>query len=60
MDLLAILPFYFSTVIDLRSIRIFRLLRLLKLFYFNQSIIIMKKAFIKIKSELLVFFSLPY
>ena len=32
IDLLAVLPFYLSTSIDLRSIRIFRLFRLFRIF----------------------------
>ena len=55
--LLAI-PFFILSGIDLRSIRIFRLLRvfrILKLFRFNDSIITMKKAFLNIKNELLLF-----
>ena len=58
IDIIAILPYYILAGIDLRSIRIFRLLRMfriLKLFRFNNSIIIMKKAFTNIKDELLLF-----
>ena len=55
VDLVAILPFYISSGIDLRSIRSVRLLRLVKLFRFNKSLILLKKAFIKIKNELSLF-----
>ena len=36
IDLIAIAPFYLSGVIDLRSLRVVRLLRILKLFRFNE------------------------
>ncbi len=58
VDIIAILPYFILSGIDLRSIRIFRLLRvfrILKLFRFNDSIITMKKAFLNIKNELLLF-----
>lgn len=58
IDLLAILPFYLSTGIDLRSIRVFRLLRLfrmLKIVRYSKAIQRFKKAFLLIKSELVVF-----
>ena len=35
IDLIAILPFYITTGIDLRSIRVFRFLRLFKVFKFD-------------------------
>lgn len=58
VDLLAILPFYLSTGIDLRSIRIIRALRIfriLKLVRYSRAIQRYKNAFISIKSELSVF-----
>tara|TARA_B100000315_G_scaffold103475_1_gene94827 strand:+ start:749 stop:1453 length:705 start_codon:yes stop_codon:yes gene_type:complete len=58
VDIIAILPYFILSGIDLRSIRIFRLLRvfrILKLFRFNDSIITLKKAFLNIKNELLLF-----
>lgn len=58
IDLGAILPFYLSTGIDLRSIRIFRLFRLIrifKLFRYNKAINRYKAAFALIKEELTIF-----
>lgn len=58
VDLLAILPFYLSTGIDLRSIRIFRLFRLFrafKIFRYNSALKRFRMAFISIKEELIVF-----
>ena len=58
IDLLAILPFYISTGLDLRSIRAFRLLRLfriLKLFRYNQAIRRFHRAIIIAKEELILF-----
>ena len=55
IDLIAILPFYLPTGIDLRSVRAVRLLRLVKLFRFNKSLTILKTAFLKIKNELILF-----
>jgi voltage-gated potassium channel len=58
IDFLAILPFYLSTGLDLRAIRIFRLLRLvqiLKLFRYNQAIRRFKIAFTIAKEELILF-----
>ena len=59
IDLLAILPFYLSFGIDLRSIRIFRLFRLFRIFKmlrFNQAILHFSKAMKSIKEELILFF----
>jgi voltage-gated potassium channel len=59
VDLLAILPFYLSTGIDLRSLRIFRLFRIarvLKLVRFTNAIEHFAVAFREIKDELKVFF----
>jgi len=60
IDFLAILPFYLVGIIniDLRSIRAIRLLRVLrlfKLFRFNDSLDLLKKAFIIVKREMIVF-----
>ena len=55
IDLIAILPFYLPTGIDLRSVRAVRLLRLVKLFRFNKSLTILKTALLKIKNELILF-----
>lgn len=58
VDLLAILPFYLASGIDLRSIRIFRLFRLfrlLKLLRYSKAINRLKKAFSIIKTELMIF-----
>lgn len=58
IDILAILPFYLTSGIDLRSIRIFRLFRLfrvLKLFKYNKAIHRITDAFKSIKNELIVF-----
>tara|TARA_B110001454_G_scaffold216819_1_gene240794 strand:- start:166 stop:897 length:732 start_codon:yes stop_codon:yes gene_type:complete len=58
IDFLAILPFYLATSMDLRSIRVFRLFRLLRIFKlakYNTAIIVFRKAFNKVRSELLVF-----
>jgi voltage-gated potassium channel len=61
IDLAAIIPFYLSTGIDLRSIRIFRLFRLAQLFKllrYSEAIKRLKYAFSSIKSELLIFIML--
>ena len=58
IDLIAILPFYLSGAIDLRSLRIVRLLRILrlfKLFRFNESLILLQKAFVIVKKEMIIF-----
>lgn len=58
IDFLAILPFYLSTGIDLRSIRIFRLFRLFrifKLFKYNKALDRINSAFNEIKNELVIF-----
>ena len=54
VDLLAVLPFYISTGVDLRSIRIFRLFRLFrvfKLFRYSRAIQRFKNAFSLIREE---------
>ena len=59
IDLLAILPFYVASGIDLRSIRVFRLFRLFrafKLFRYSKALRRLKGAFIEIKEELILFF----
>jgi len=61
IDLLAILPFYLSLGIDLRSIRALRLLRLfrmLKLVRYNKAIKRFSIAFRLMKEELFMFISL--
>lgn len=58
IDLIAILPFYITRGIDLRSIRIvrlFRLFRILKVVRYSQAIQRLKKAFVTVKEELLLF-----
>ncbi len=58
IDLLAILPFYVSTGIDLRSIRIFRLFRLIRIFKllrFGKALDRFLAAFKCIKEELTIF-----
>ncbi len=58
VDLFAILPFYLSTGLDLRSLRIFRLLRLitiLKLFRYSKAIRRFHRALIIAKEELILF-----
>jgi voltage-gated potassium channel len=58
VDLVAILPFYISTGIDLRSIRAFRLLRLfrlLKLARYSRAMQRYHRAFIIAKEELVLF-----
>lgn len=58
IDLLAVLPFYFSTGIDLRTMRIFRLLRLFrafKLLRYNKAIRRFHIALTIAKEELILF-----
>ena len=58
IDLIAILPFYISSGIDLRSIRIFRLLRLFrsfKLLRYGSAIQRFKIAITSVKEELILF-----
>ncbi|GGI92401.1 ion transporter [Legionella impletisoli] len=60
VDLLAILPFYLSIGIDLRSIRAFRLLRLVRIFKlarYNAAAKRIHQAFIIAKEELALFLS---
>lgn len=58
IDVFAILPFYLSLGVDLRSMRAFRLLRLfrlLKLARYNNAINNLKQAFTTAKEELILF-----
>mgnify|MGYP005739539417 CR=1 FL=1 len=58
VDFLAVLPFYLSTGVDLRSIRIFRLFRLFRIFKllkYNSAIDRLLFAFREIKKELFIF-----
>lgn len=58
IDLLAILPFYVATGLDLRSLRAFRLFRLFKFFRYNETLVRMRKALAIARQELILFFSL--
>ena len=63
IDLFAILPFYLSTGIDLRSLRIFRLFRLFRVFKvlrYNRAIRNFQLAFKEIKEELILFFIMTF
>ena len=58
VDFLAILPFYLSLGIDLRSIRairLFRLFRVLKILRYNKAIQNLKNAFLDVRNELIIF-----
>ena len=58
VDLIAILPFFLSTGIDLRSARIFRLFRIFRIFKllkYNTAINRLQTAFLEIKNELIIF-----
>lgn len=58
IDLLAILPFYLTTGLDLRSLRalrFFRLFRTMKLLRYNQAIHRFSEAFLLAKEELVLF-----
>ena len=58
IDLVAILPFYIASGIDLRSIRIFRMFRLFrafKLMRYSAAVQRFKTAFISVKEELVLF-----
>ena len=58
VDLMAVLPFYLSTGIDLRSVRAFRLLRLfrlLKLARYSSAIRRFHRAFLIVREELILF-----
>ncbi len=61
IDFLAILPFYLTYFIDLRTIkvfRLFRLFRLLKLVRYNRTLDKFQKAIINAKEEFIIFFIL--
>lgn len=58
LDLLAVLPFYISAELDLRSARAFRLLRfvrVLKLTRYTDALSRMRRAFVDIREELILF-----
>ncbi|MCX7545344.1 ion transporter [Marinicella gelatinilytica] len=58
VDLLAILPFYLSSTVDLRSIRILRLFRLFRIFKvvrYSKAVNKYKAAFFEMKEELVLF-----
>ena len=58
IDFLAILPFYITNSIDLRSLRIFRLFRLFRAFKivrYNKALQNFRSAFLLIKEELILF-----
>ena len=58
VDLLAIAPFYLRLGIDLRAVRIFRMLRLFRVFKFlryGRAIQRFRRAFISIKEELILY-----
>ena len=58
IDLIAILPFYISMGIDfksLRAVRLFRLLRLLKFFCYQDTLAKLKQSFNDVKRELFLF-----
>ena len=58
IDLVAIIPFYLTAGLDLRTLRIFRLFRLFRVFKllkYTNAINTMKKAVFSIKEELIVF-----
>jgi voltage-gated potassium channel len=58
IDLLAILPFYLSTGLDLRSLRALRLLRIFKFFRYSKTLKRVSTALAIAKQELILFFSL--
>lgn len=58
IDLLAILPFYIASGVDLRSIRVFRLFRLVrafKLLRYSTAVQRFRRAFAAVKEELILF-----
>ena len=58
IDLIAVIPFYLSVGVDLRSVRIFRLFRLFrifKLFKYSSAIDRLNSAFSEIKKEITIF-----
>jgi voltage-gated potassium channel len=61
IDLMAILPFWLATGVDLRSLRALRLMRLfriLKLLRYSRAIRRFQRAFVMIREELVMFLSL--
>ena len=58
IDLVAIVPFYLSLYIDLRTIKIFRLIRLFKLTRYSKTLDRFKSALWKAKDEFILFFVL--
>jgi voltage-gated potassium channel len=58
IDLIAIIPFYLSTGVDLRSLRALRLLRVFKFFRYSKTLYRISKAIKIAKQELILFFSL--
>ena len=58
IDLLAILPFYVASGMDLRSLRVFRLFRIVrafKIFRYSKAIQRFRNAFSVVKEELILF-----
>ncbi len=58
IDLLAIAPYYLAAGLDLRSVRVlrvFRLLYLLKLFRYNRAVRRLANAFYRVREELVLF-----
>ncbi|MGK7391148.1 MAG: ion transporter [Candidatus Cyclobacteriaceae bacterium M2_1C_046] len=63
VDILAILPFYLSVGVDLRSLRAFRLLRLfllLKMMRYSVAVGRFRKALLLVREELILFFSATF
>ncbi len=61
IDLIAILPFYISTGVDLRALRAFRLLRLfriLKLVRYSKAVQRFHNAFLIAREEIILFFTI--
>lgn len=59
IDLLAILPFYIASGIDLRAIRVlrlFRLIRMMKFMRYTDAVQRFRIAFVSVKEELILFF----
>jgi len=59
IDAIAIIPFYVSIGLDLRSVRVFRLFKLFRLFKmlkYSKSIDRIQQAFNDVKNELIIFF----
>lgn len=60
VDLIAILPFYIATGLDLRSVRALRLLRLfriIKLVRYSEALSRFRRAFLLVREELVIFLS---